>query len=349
VSVPRPTPAAIRRGLLDPDSRDVASVWQFPRQVWWYVTRRAVAGFMSDGCAHHAAALTFHATLSLFPALTVVVSVLGLAGQSPDTVAALILVLDRVGAGELTGVVIPWLDELSRSPAPGWGLAAGVLGAVWASSRYVVAFSHAVNQVHAVPEGRSLARLRVGMLGVTVALLALMGLLTMTLVVSGPVTRIARGRLGDGLVDVWEWLRLPALLGFAVVVVALLLQAVPNVRLSRVRWLSPGAVVAIGGVLLVSFGMSLFSHLTGSFSRTYGSLAGLMLMWLWLWLTNAALLLGAEVDTEVERARRLLAGEHVEAGPPAPPRATARAEKAQDRTARLIAEGAKIRERHRTR
>ncbi|GAA1650507.1 YihY/virulence factor BrkB family protein [Actinoplanes couchii] len=346
MSFPIPNPATIRRNMLDPDSPDVASIWQFPRTVWWYVTRRSVAEFFADACPHHAAALGFHATLSLFPALTVIVSILGLAGQSPETITALISILDRVGAANFTAPVVIWVGELSRSPAPGWGLAAGLIGAIWTASRYVVAFSHAANHIHGVPEGRSVARLRAGMLGVTLLLLVLIALITLTLVVSEPVTEALRDRLGDGTVDAWAWLKVPALLAVAALVVALLLQAVPNVRLSKVRWLSPGAVVAITGTVAVSAGLSLFSHLAGTFSRTYGSLAGLALLWLWLWLINACLLLGAEVDTEVERARRLMAGERVESGPPAPPRATARAEKSQDRTRRLVAEATLIRRRH---
>lgn len=346
VSFPVPNPAAIRRNMLDPDSPDVASVWQFPRDVWWYVTRRAVAEFFADACPHHAAALAFHATLSLFPALTVIVSILGLAGQSAETVTALIAVLDRAGAADLTAPVVLWVGEVSRTPAPGWGLAVGLTGAIWTASRYVVAFSHTANHIHGVPEGRSLARLRAGMLGVTLVLLVLIALLALTLVVSEPVTEALRALLGGGTVDTWSWLKLPALLAVAALVVALLLQAVPNVRLSKVRWLSPGALVATAGTVAASAGLSLFSHLAGTFSRTYGSLAGLALLWLWLWLINACLLLGAEVDTEVERARRLLAGEPVESGPPAPPRVTGRAEKAQDRTRRLVAEATLIRHRH---
>jgi membrane protein len=127
------------------------------------------------------------------------------------------------------------------------------------------------------------------------------------------------------------------------VIVALLYYLTPNVRQPRFRWLSPGALLAIltwvGGSALFGLYVANFSN----YDAVYGSLAGVMVFLVWLWVTNTALLLGAELDAEIERARELQAGISAERHVQLPPRDTRASTKQRAQLDRDRAEGAQIR------
>src|SRR5690606_4976694 len=100
----------------------------------------------------------------------------------------------------------------------------------------------------------------------------------------------------------------PVVLLLVVLIVAILYWATPNVRHGGFRWLSPGAALAIVLWILATVGFGFYLSRFGSYDATYGALAGVIVFILWLWITNNALLLGAELDVELERVRQLRAG-----------------------------------------
>jgi membrane protein len=168
------------------------------------------------------------------------------------------------------------------------------------------------------------------------------------MVISGPLAR-AIGEvlgLGSAVLTAWSIAKWPLLVGIVVVVIALLYYITPNVRQPRFRWLSPGALLAIvawfAGSLLFGLYVSNFSR----FDATYGSLGGVIVFLIWLWVSNTALLLGAELDAEVERARELQAGISAEHEVQLPPRDTRASAKALVQHERDVVAGRKIREEH---
>ncbi len=142
---------------------------------------------------------------------------------------------------------------------------------------------------------------------------------------------------------IWDIVKWPVMLGIVVVMVAVLYYATPNVRQPKFRWVSVGAAVAILVWVLASVAFGFYVSNFSSYNKTYGSLAGIIVFLLWLWITNLALLFGAEVDAELERARQLQSGIEAEKTLQLPPRDTRNSEKAEEKLEKKVAEGRRLR------
>jgi membrane protein len=128
------------------------------------------------------------------------------------------------------------------------------------------------------------------------------------------------------------------------VMLAILYWPAPNARYKNFRWVSPGAVVAVVIWIVASAGFAFYVANFGSYNKTYGALAGVIVFLLWLWLTNIALLFGAELDAELERGRELQAGLPAEKTVQLPPRDTRGIEKAEKKEAEDVERGRELRE-----
>ena len=142
---------------------------------------------------------------------------------------------------------------------------------------------------------------------------------------------------------VWNILKWPIMLGIVIVMVAVLYYATPNVKQPKFRWVSVGAAVAILVWVLASVAFGFYVSNFSSYNKTYGSLAGVIVFLLWLWITNLALLFGAEIDAELERARELQAGMKAERAIQLPPRDTRGSDKAATKLEQKVAEGRDLR------
>ncbi|QIZ97193.1 YihY/virulence factor BrkB family protein [Leifsonia sp. PS1209] len=279
------------------------------RLPWGFILKRTFRSFSLDACTDLAAGLTYFAVLSLFPAMIALVSILGLIGQSQAGIDALFKVVEELAPGTLDAVKGP-IENLAASPASGWGLVVGIVGAIWSASGYVGGFGRALNRVYGVREGRTVFTLRPVQLGVTVAALVLIALMAVMLVVSGPVATAIGNAIGVGTTVevVWSIVKWPIMIFAIVLLVALLYSATPNVKQARFRWLTTGSFAAI---IVLGIASALFAFYVanfGSYDKTYGALAGIIVFLLWIWIANVALLLGAELDSEIERARQLVSG-----------------------------------------
>jgi membrane protein len=276
---------------------------------WRFILRKTIREFSADDCTDLAAALTYYSVLALFPGLLALVSLLALVGQAGNS-QALTDVLREVGAGSAADTIRTQLDQLSQSPASGFGLVVGVLGALWSASGYVGAFGRAMNRVYEVDEGRPFYKLRPLQMLITLGAVILAGLVAIGLVMSGSVARAVGDAigLGEGAVTVWSIVKWPVLLLLAALAIAILYYATPNVKQPRFRWISLGAAVAIVVWVVASALFGLYIANFANYDKTYGSLAGVIIFLLWLWITNLALLFGAELDAEMERGRQLQAG-----------------------------------------
>ena len=308
--VPDDPPTTDAHSAPDPeDPRKPDGPTELRRQSWTYILRKTVREFGDDQCMDLAAALTYYAVLALFPALLALVSLLGLVGRQGAS-DELVDMLSQVGAGSVADTLREPLDQLSQSPAVGFGLVVGIVGALWSASGYVGAFGRAMNRVYEIAEGRPFWKLRPLMMVVTLAAVVLAGLVAIGLVVSGPVARAVGDAIGLGetAVTVWGIVKWPVLLALAAVVVAILYYATPNVKQPKFKWISIGAVVAIITWVIASALFGLYVSHFANYNKTYGSLAGVIIFLLWLWITNLALLFGAELNAETERGRQLQAG-----------------------------------------
>ncbi|WP_288798495.1 YihY/virulence factor BrkB family protein [uncultured Arsenicicoccus sp.] len=287
-----------------PDDMD-----DLPGANWKYAFKRTTKEFTRDQCTDLAAALTYYAVLSLFPAILALISLLGLFGQDPGTVERM---LDSVRqlSPQAVDTVGPIIKEISGSQASGVALVVGLLTALWSASGYIGAFGRAMNRIYDVQEGRPFLKLRPLQLLITLITLTLVALAGIMLVVSGGIAEWVGALigLGDTALTVWNIAKWPVIGLIVILVIALLYYATPNVKQPKFTWLSPGAALAFVTWILASLAFGFYVSNFGSYNKTYGSIAGVIVFLLWLWITNLALLFGAEFDSEVERSRQLAAG-----------------------------------------
>ena len=205
-----------------------------------------------------------------------------------------------------------------------------------------------MNRILEVKEGRPFWKLRPKTLLITAAIIVLVALVLLMLIVSGPVASSIGEAIGAGdtAVTVWNIAKWPLLAIVVMLIVALLYYSTPNVEQPHFKWVSIGAGLAIVVWVLASIGFSLYVANFGNYDKTYGSLAGVVVGLLFLWLTNLALLLGAELDSELERGRELQAGIAAEDQLRLPLRDTTKIEKDQRKQAEDAELGRELREQH---
>ena len=277
---------------------------------WRHIARRTLFETVDDQVTDLAAALTYYAVLSIFPALIALVSLLGLVGDAQTTVDQLLQIMERFVPADAMGQLEPVVSNLVNNRGAGLGLLIGLLGALWTASNYVNAFARAMNRIYEIDEGRPFWKLRPLLYGLTAVLLVITAAASLMLVITGPLARAIGDviGLGSAAVTLWNVLKWPLLLILVIVAVALLYYFTPNVRQPKFRWVSVGAIIAILVALVASALFGLYVANFGNYAGTYGALAGVIIFLLWLWLLNVALLIGAEVDAELERGRQLQAG-----------------------------------------
>jgi membrane protein len=333
----------------DPGKPD--SPTELTRPSLLYVLRQTAGEFTRDQCMDLAAALTYYAVLSLFPALLVVMSLLGVIGQGPRTADTILGIVDDVSPGAAVDVLRQPIEQLVNAPSAGFTLVAGILGALWSASGYVDAFGRAMNRIYEVEEGRPAWKLRLQQLALTFAGLIVAAIAALLLAVSGPVAEALGGHLGIGKTGlaVWNIARWPVLLLLVVVGVATLYFTGPNVKQPKFRWISVGAAIAILTWIVASLLFGFYVANFGSYNKTFGTLAGVIVFLLWLWLTNLALLFGAEVDAELERGRQLQAGIPAEDDLQLPLRDTKMIDKNAEKEHALRQRGRTLRRSHGTR
>ena len=330
----------------DPDdARKPESPTDLTKPSRFYVLRKTAHEFTKDQCTDLAAALTYYTVLSVFPALLVMVSLLGVFGQGRRTTDALLQIVDDVAPGAAMDTLRQPIQQLVDNPSAGLTLIIGILGALWSASGYVGAFGRAMNRIYEIEEGRPIWKLRPLQMLITLAGLVMAAAAAFMLAVSGPVAKAAGNAIGVGqaALTAWTVLRWPVILAFIVIAVAILYYATPNVRQPKFRWMSVGAALAILVWILASVLFAVYVANFSSYNKTYGALAGVIVFLLWLWITNLALLFGAELDAELERGRQLQAGLPAERELQLPPRDTRLLEKNEAKTEALIKEGGRLR------
>jgi membrane protein len=293
-----------------------------PRR-WFGVLKRTVDEFQEDNLTDWAAALTYYGVMSLFPMVLVLVALLGLVGQYPQTSDAILRIVDKIGPASAVDTFRRPIEGVVRSKGgSGALLGVGLLASLWSASGYIGAFMRASNAVYEVREGRPFWKRRPLQVAITLLLVALITAVAIAIVISGPITRAVGDEIGMGnaAVTIFNIAKWPAIVLVLLTIVGLLYYVSPNVRQPSFPWITPGGVLAIVVWALASLGLAFYAAEFGSYQKTYGTLGGVILFLVWLWVSNLALLLGAELNAELERGRELAAGLPAENEIQLPPR-----------------------------
>jgi membrane protein len=275
---------------------------------WLAAGTRSVKEFKDDNLQDHAAALTYYSIQSLFPALLVLVSLLGLLGKSATQ--PLITNLATAAPSDVRQIILNAVTHLQRSHgAAGAAAVVGIVLGLWSASSYVAAFMRAANAIYDVPEGRPAGKTLPIRVGVTLALIVLLVTSAVIVVVTGGLARHVGQVLGVGpaAITAWNIAKWPVLLIIFSVMLAVLYWASPNAR-HGFRWVTPGGGVAIVLWLIASGLFAVYVANFGHYNKVYGSIAGVIIFLVWMWISNLAILMGAEFNAERERGRAMAAG-----------------------------------------
>jgi membrane protein len=281
------------------------------KRTWLGTVKRTVREFRDDKLTDWAAALTYYAVLSLFPAFIALISILGLV-VDPKTITRVITdVVSQLGPSSAVDTFKKPIEQLANNRSTAlWGLIIGVATALWTASGYVGAFMRASNAIYEREEGRPFYLLRPLQILVTLVLVLMAALVVLSLVATGPVAQAVGDAvgLGDTAVTVWNIAKWPVLLVVVMLMLAILYWSSPNAKSAGFRWISPGAVLAVLVWIAGSVAFAFYVANFGSYNKTYGALAGVIVFLVWMWLTNVAVLLGAELNAETERGREIEEG-----------------------------------------
>ncbi len=306
-----------------PEERAPDDPTDLPMGSWGDALRRTVREFQDDNLTDWAAALTYYSILAIFPALLAIVSVVGLLGDS--TTQSLIDNLSTVAPGPAKDIVTSALENLQKNQgAAGVLFVVGLATALWSASGYVAAFMRASNSIYDVGEGRPIWKTLPTRVLITLVLLFMLALVAVGVTFTGGLARQAGNVLGLGssAVQAWDIAKWPVILIVVMTMFAILYWASPNVRHPKFRWITPGSVVAVLLWIVASAGFALYVASFASYNKTYGALGGVIIFLVWLWISNIAVLLGAELNAEVERGRQIEAGHPADEEPFLEPRDT---------------------------
>jgi membrane protein len=272
------------------------------------ITKRTLLAFYDDQMTQHAAALTYYGLMSLFPAVLLALSLLGLLGEYPRTYDAIIGYLRDVAPAS---VVVP-LDSSLRGALRSQGTAATTLSisvvvALYGTTGVLEAARRALNVVFEVDGGRRFLRRKTIDVLSTFALMALaLASLIMIFVGGGFADDVMRFvGLGPDAAEIWNVVRWPGAVAVAMFVFGFVYYVTPDVRQRSYRAVAPGAAAGVLLWLGASVGFAVYISKVADIGAIYGAFTGAIVLVAWLWLSNVALLFGAELNAEIEREREL--------------------------------------------
>jgi membrane protein len=263
--------------------------------------RRVWAEFSADEITDRAAGLAYYFLFALFPLLLFLTSLLGLL-PIENLMDRLMDYVSQAVPGDAASLIQKTLGEIVAG-ASGGLLSIGALGALWASSNGMSSIMSALNVAYDVTEARPWWKARLVAIGLTIGFSVFI-ITALVLMVFGPrIGETVAGWVGLGGVftTVWNIVSIPVVIALVAIGIALVYYLAPNVE-QHWRWVTPGSVVALALWLAASFGLRIYVTNFANYSATYGSIGGVILLMLWLYLSGVALLLGAEVNAEIEHA-----------------------------------------------
>jgi membrane protein len=296
---------------VEPTRSDYAPQGAARKSTLFATLKRTLTEFQEDNLTDWAAALTYYGLLALFPALIALVSVIGLFGDPQSTTKTITDIVTSIGPQSAAQTFADPIKTItSNRSGAGLAFVLGLLTALWSASGYVGAFMRASNVIYETPEGRPFWKLRPLQILVTLMMVILLALIAAALVLTGPIVDAVAGPIGlsDTAVTVWNIAKWPVLIAMFVFMLAILYYASPNVKMRGFRWVTPGSIVALVVWVLASAGFAFYVANFGSYNKTYGTLAGLVVLLIWMWITNLAILFGHQLNAERERSAEIEEG-----------------------------------------
>jgi membrane protein len=276
---------------------------------WFGALKRTLKEFSEDNISDWAAALTYYGVLSIFPGLLVLISLLGLLG--PQTTQTVQDTVGQVAPRGIAPLLNQIVDQVKGSGSTA-SLAAifGLLVAFWSASGYIAAFMRASNAIYDVSEGRPIWKTLPIRVGITAVIGVMLIVAAIIVVFTGDLARAAGDLIGLGstAVTVWNIAKWPVLIMLVSLMFAILYWASPNAKHGGFRWVSPGGIFAVLLWIIASAAFAFYLSNFANYNKTYGTLGGVIAFLVWLWISNIAILLGAEMDAELERGRAIAAG-----------------------------------------
>jgi membrane protein len=272
----------------------------------WRILKRAGLAFYDDQMTQHAGALTYYSLMSLFPALLLGLSLLGLLGEYPRTYNAIIDYLEPIVPEPALDPIDHSLRQaLERKGTAATALAVSAVIALYGTTGALESARRALNVVFRVETGRRFLRRKAIDVGSTFFLMALIIITLMFMFVGGGTAREAFSLLGLGkeAFEVWNVARWPAAICVAILIFGLVYRVTPDLRLHHPRLISTGAIVGVGAWILISAAFGRYVSDFADVSAVYGAFAGAIVLVGWLWLSGVSLLFGAELDAAIERER----------------------------------------------
>jgi membrane protein len=270
------------------------------------VVVRAVKSFLEHHMSDRAATLTYFAMMSLFPALLVGVTLLGLVGQQGLVTDATNYLVDHGVDGETANVVRRVLQNMVNASGGTLGatLLISVLLALNGASGAFGASGRALNVVYGVEESRGMVRRKLTDLATTLVVIVLFAVVLASIFLGGQIADDLFGKIGLGstAATIWSYARWPVALAAATVAYGIVYGLAPDVEPRKIRWITPGAVVGVVLWIVLSLGFSIYVRNFSSYGAVYGAFAAAIVLLLWLYLSANAFLFGAELNAELERA-----------------------------------------------
>ena len=277
----------------------------------WPTLKRTALEFQEDNLSDWAATLTYYGLLALFPALIALVSIVGLVGDPESTTDTLTDIVNDVGPDTAAETFAGPIEQVTQSRSTaGFALIAGTLVALWSASSYLGAFIRASNVIYETREGRPFWKLRPLQVVMTLVILVLLAVMALGVVLTGPIVSAVAEPIGvsDTAVSIWNIAKWGLIALLFVLMIGLLYYASPNVKQRGLKWITPGGIFALIAWLVASGAFALYVSQFGSYNKTYGSLAGVVVVLVWMWITNLAILFGHELNAERERNVQLEEG-----------------------------------------
>ena len=273
------------------------------------VIKRTLVSFYDDQMTQHAAALTYYSLMSLFPAILLGLSLLGLLGQYPSTYNAIIDYLrDVVPHSALVPLDSSLRQALQHKGSAVTAFAVSIALTLYGTTGVLEAARRALNVVFELEGGgRSFLRRKSTDIVFTFVLMGLVLASLIMVFIGGRFAGDLFGFIGLGptAASIWSVARWPGALAVTMLIFALIYYVTPDVKQRSFRWVTPGAFVGVLIWLAASVGFSVYISQVANVGALYGAFAGAIVLVAWLWLTNVALLFGAELDAEIERQREL--------------------------------------------
>lgn len=293
---------------------------------WRYALRRTYHGFYRHKTIDSAAALAFFSTLAVFPGALSVISAVALGQSDGDAVDDILHIATiAIGPSAAQAVRAPLVSLLSLS-SPGVTLGAGLALCLWSMSGYTSAFGRAMNVIYDVQEGRRFVRFRSSMLLLALVIMVIFAAMAAILLITPSIAQAIgdQFRFGELFVVLWNVLKWPVLVALVVLAIALLYYFTPTIKHPEVRWVSYGALFAIGGWGLATLGFAIYVTEFSHYDHVYGFLGGAVVLLVYAYISNFVLVLGGELDSQIIRVRYLQSGVEAEGMIPLPLRSSKR-------------------------